>query len=274
MMDEISKPGSILRAERERQGLVIADVVPHLKLSEKQVEALENDDYEALPGDVFVRGFIRNYAKMLQIDPGPLLDSVRENLPQKTEIQPPRDVGIPFSPGPRRNWIHYAIALVLIAFSVLGYQIYRAGHPGTAKQVPAEKPPISAPLPKPVSEPVAPAPLPSEKNPEAGQIHVPVEKAPAPAASAVSAAPVKDAVVGQGPIRLVFSAPSWVQIRDKGGRLIYSKLGQAGTEQQVSGMAPFMLTIGNARQVKLFYKGSEVDLASHTRIDVAHLTLQ
>ena len=272
-MEEIDKPGSILRAERERQGLVIADVVPHLKLSEKQVEALENDDYAALPGDVFVRGFIRNYARMLQIDPEPLLNTVRENLPQKTEIQPPRDVGIPFSTGAKRNWIHYAIALVLIAFSVLGYQIYRGGHPGAVKPVPAEKPAISLPLPKPVAEPVAPAPKPLEKNPASAPVPVPREKAPASAASAVSAAPAQP-VVGQGPIRLVFSAPSWVQIRDKGGRLIYSKLGQAGTEQQVSGIPPFLLTIGNAHQVKLYYKGSEVDLASHTRIDVAHLTLQ
>ena len=56
-------PGAILLEERRRQSLSLTDVARQLKLSPRQVEALERDDYAALPGPVFVRGFMRNYAR-------------------------------------------------------------------------------------------------------------------------------------------------------------------------------------------------------------------
>lgn len=66
-------PGQQLAAAREAQGLTVEEVVRHTKLSTRQVLALEADAYDRLPGPVFVRGFIRNYARHLQLDPVPLL---------------------------------------------------------------------------------------------------------------------------------------------------------------------------------------------------------
>ena len=68
-----SRPGALLLAERREQGLSLGDVARQLKLSVRQVEALERDEYEAFPGPVFVRGFLRNYAKLLQLDPEALV---------------------------------------------------------------------------------------------------------------------------------------------------------------------------------------------------------
>lgn len=65
--------GRQLAAAREAQGLTVEEVVRHTKLSTRQVLALEADAYDQLPGPVFVRGFIRNYARHLQLDPVPLL---------------------------------------------------------------------------------------------------------------------------------------------------------------------------------------------------------
>ena len=50
-------PGRHLTAAREAQGLSIAEAAAALKLSPKQIEALENDWYDRLPGPIFVRGF-------------------------------------------------------------------------------------------------------------------------------------------------------------------------------------------------------------------------
>ncbi|MBC7945497.1 MAG: helix-turn-helix domain-containing protein [Burkholderiales bacterium] len=66
-------PGQRLAAAREARGLSIEDVVRHTKLSRRQVMALESDAHDQLPGPVFVRGFMRNYARHLQLDPAPLL---------------------------------------------------------------------------------------------------------------------------------------------------------------------------------------------------------
>src|SRR3982750_2873759 len=69
-------PGNVLATARHALDLSVSDVARHLKLSPAQVEALEAGAYERLPGPVFVRGFLRNYAKLLGIDPQPLLRSI------------------------------------------------------------------------------------------------------------------------------------------------------------------------------------------------------
>src|SRR5258706_9374755 len=74
-------PGTLLAA-REAQSLSVADVARQLKLSVHQVEALEAGEYHRLPGPVFVRGFIRNYARLLKVDPEQWLHSAADSLPR------------------------------------------------------------------------------------------------------------------------------------------------------------------------------------------------
>ena len=57
--------GQTFAAERERQGLSRADAAQRLHMSAWQVEALEGGDYARLPKGTFLRGFVRNYAKLL-----------------------------------------------------------------------------------------------------------------------------------------------------------------------------------------------------------------
>lgn len=66
-------PGTRLATERRAHGLTIEQIASQLNLAPRQIAALEADDYAALPGMVIVRGFLRAYAKLLKIDPVPLL---------------------------------------------------------------------------------------------------------------------------------------------------------------------------------------------------------
>ena len=59
----------------------IEDVARQLRLSVRQVTALEEDDYDKLAGGTFLRGFVRNYAKLLQMDAAPLLQRLEQSLP-------------------------------------------------------------------------------------------------------------------------------------------------------------------------------------------------
>lgn len=70
-----NKPGAVLAQERARQNLSVNDVANKLRISIRQIEALEADEYDKLPGVTFVRGFMRNYARLLQLDPEPLLQA-------------------------------------------------------------------------------------------------------------------------------------------------------------------------------------------------------
>ena len=70
-MDELSK---ILREAREARGLSLVQVQQELRISLRFLEALENGQYQLLPTPVHVRGYLRNYARLLKLDPQPLLD--------------------------------------------------------------------------------------------------------------------------------------------------------------------------------------------------------
>ncbi|MDO9063656.1 MAG: helix-turn-helix transcriptional regulator, partial [Sulfuricella sp.] len=67
------RAGKVLAEAREKLGLSVVEVARQLRLSPRQIEALEADDHASLPGKTFLRGFLRNYAKLLQLDPDPLL---------------------------------------------------------------------------------------------------------------------------------------------------------------------------------------------------------
>ena len=70
-MDEI---GHILREARENKGLTLEDVQAKIRINTRYLAALENGQYSALPTPVHARGFLRNYARFLGLDPQPLLD--------------------------------------------------------------------------------------------------------------------------------------------------------------------------------------------------------
>src|SRR5690606_29886115 len=64
-----SGAGAALARAREEQGLALADVAQQLKLAPRQIEALEQERFGALPGPTIARGMLRNYARLLKLDP-------------------------------------------------------------------------------------------------------------------------------------------------------------------------------------------------------------
>ena len=68
--------GQTLRIAREAQKLSVGDVALRLRLMQRQIEAIESDDFDSLGQPVFARGFVRNYARLLGLAPEPLLQSM------------------------------------------------------------------------------------------------------------------------------------------------------------------------------------------------------
>lgn len=77
-MDEI---GSILRDAREMKGLTVAEVQDEIRINADYLQALEEGQYHLLPTPVHVRGFLRNYARFLELDPEPLLERYEVAVP-------------------------------------------------------------------------------------------------------------------------------------------------------------------------------------------------
>ena len=112
--------GAALRSAREAVGLSIDAVAQQLKLAPRQVQALEDDDFAALPGRTFVRGFLRNYARYVGLDPDDVVAllpgaDVAPSLSRPTITPSSRPMGhLPADAPPRRSWTGWVIALVLV----------------------------------------------------------------------------------------------------------------------------------------------------------------
>jgi cytoskeleton protein RodZ len=76
-MDEL---GHILREARETKGFTLEDVQDEIRINAKYLKSLEEGDYAALPTPTHARGFLRNYAHFLGLDPQPLLNRYETSL--------------------------------------------------------------------------------------------------------------------------------------------------------------------------------------------------
>lgn len=270
--------GRTLAAAREQQALSIADVARQLRLGARQVEALEADDYVSLPGNTFVRGFIRNYARLLQLDPELLLQSFQQRAPSEALAMsaPPR--GGDFSVYPSKRWMWYAgaVAVMVIAAPLLIY--FALGGSDDAPPARTAKPVQPASRQATVALPsVAPMP-PSQQItlPAVPQQDAPVAVPQPDVAASPPAQPVRaeSAPAGSGRLVFKFGQESWTEVRDRDGKKIFSQLNSAGTEQTVQGEPPFTLVVGNAAHVSATYNGVPVDLTPYINVDVARLTLK
>lgn len=286
-------PVNPLAAARNAAGIALADAARQLKLSPWQVEALESGDYARLPGPVFVRGFIRNYARLLKIDPAPLLAEIalqaQAEVPVVVESE--TSTAIPFPGQSSFNWRPYAIGVLVVVAALVGYEFY-GDDGGEAPAVDTHA--VELPQPKVVpevtdgaakpNEPAAnaPAPVAAPATPPAAaaapasapRVETVVAPAAAPVAAPVEPRAAAERAPGEQVVRLMFTRESWVEVRDRQGRVIFSQLNAAGSAQAVSGQPPLRLVVGNASGVRVMFNDRLIDLAPHTQVDVARLNLE
>ncbi|MDP1682790.1 MAG: helix-turn-helix domain-containing protein [Burkholderiales bacterium] len=270
--------GELMIAARERWNLSAGDVARQLRLGLRQVEALEANRFDTLPGNTFVRGFIRNYAKVVQIDPATFLEAYERSRPQ---IQPPNIVAqteqIDFTTKPIPKWVWYiggAIAAAMLLPVVIYLALQDDESPAKAAPQAAPKAAIAQPgqahetpltLPPPQVISLGEAPMPASPGAMPQAVLIPPAALPGAAALATATGPV---------LKLKFEGDAWVEIRDKSGKKIFSQLSRAGSEQVVQGEPPLSLVVGDAARVRITYNGKPVDLTPHVKKTVARLTLE
>jgi cytoskeleton protein RodZ len=270
-------PNVRLSQARQAQSLTTADVARRLKLSVWQVEALESGRYQQLPGAVFVRGFIRNYARLLKLDPEELVHAATGLLPQsapRPETPPSRDT--PFPAAGTWRWRRFAVAAAVIVAVLSIYEFLFNDEPGT---VTPRRGPVAALPGSQDPEPAAPSRKPREaqaKQPAAAPASAPQIATTSLSEAAAGASQRRERIVhpDERELRFVFEEESWVEIRDRNDQTLFSQLNQAGTTRRVSGVPPLYIVVGNAQGVRMNFAGRDIDLARHTKFDVARLTLE
>lgn len=331
----VSNVGMALREAREAMGLSVHDIANRIKFAPRQVEALEANDFANLPQATFLRGFVRSYARVLQLDEAALIAALPAEPGSQTAVKAQVvDVAFPTLFSLQRVnllWLAGAFGVVL----VLGLFIFTRDGKSTAKPtevvveavslpatdaaasavtdaegkspaaevakvaaprkaqesvVPPKKPEPAAPQKKAESvvvqqksEPVVPQkkpePVVPQKNPEPLKVKepavkpVPLTAASAPAAEEKTAVPLESLM--RRPLHFVFGEAMFAEVIDVHGGVLLSRNVSRGSEKWIGGpgRAPYKISVSNPGKVKLYYKGSLIDLSAYPATEMAHFTV-
>lgn len=278
-----------LKDTRLERGFSHGEVSQRLKLRPRQLDRLESGEWRALGGAAFVRGHLRAYGKLLQVDVEPLIQSLSPELSQETLVPTPGlQAPLPTESGrfgfdgglggPRKRWGLGLLIGATVATLVLFFGPHSdpsqisswIGSPAEESSRPGHADAVSAPVPVPASE---------QTTADTASVSVPAIEVPISAASAgvtsgmsqgqntpLGPDSARPGAVAEAPprsfsaLRISASEESWVEVRRPGGAVVYSGIVKPGASVDLKDAPPFALTVGNAHAVRLEFEGRPVDL--------------
>lgn len=246
--------GATLREERLRRQLTLGEIARQTKISERFLKAIESEDFGILPGVVFTRNFVRQYAALVEMDPSPLLAALPSFDLETAPLPSPPQRSRQSSWDPRWNSAFASIAWTVLAAgaAVAAYVHFnRHVHPqeiqaAVVSKAPAEKT-TPVPQPTPASAEAAPA-----------ETQAPVDPAVSPKESSTATpAPVPDP---DSPVRVVIAAreDSWVQVT-AGGKTAFIGTLKANDSKSFSSDGPVRVRTGNAGGIDISLNGKTLE---------------
>ena len=294
--------GALLRDAREAAGLHIAALAVALKVPVAKLEALEADNFSALPDMVFVRALASSVCRTLKIDPqavlallpqgeGPRLSAGDVGLNAPVKGFAGRSSAAPFKGAGSRSFV-WAVGLLLIGAALMmflprGLDADLSAllkQPETTTKIPMPTGNVAQEISVAVgAEQRVPAPAPAaaagvgvelpagESIKPAGIASHPIVL-PSVEASAPSSAPAADAPSGV----LAFKArsESWIQVRDAAGALVLQRNLAPNELVSVSGVLPLAVVIGRADATEVFVRGKPYDIGPVSRENVARFEVK
>lgn len=292
--------GGVLYATRLEQGLSVVDVAKQLRLGNKQIEALEQDRFSDLPEPTIVKGFIRNYAKLLKISAEPLLAAYAEMMPDKEEYSFKLNPGInmKITGNQKSNTTRYFVLTIGLLLGVGAWFFYQnyVQKPNPINPIPdvvEALPELALPMSERVAE-VSEFQLEMPEQPQEQAVVEPSqtndavttgadEQTSEEVVSEKSVEPPQEAVaeevpssdIATGKTRIVFSASqeTWLSVINATGNEVYNKILYAGNRDVIDVYQPSEIVVGNAHGATLEVDGKSIDLAPYTRINVARVRL-
>lgn len=260
--------GGALRAARIARDLSTQAIAKQLRLGNAQIEALENNQFSALPEPTIVKGFIRNYAKLLKIPAEPILAAYAELMPKTDQYAFALGPGINMKMSDNTKlgsarYLLFTLLLLLILGVWFFYQHY-------------------------IQKPDAVNPMPEEAEMFAEELFL---QMPTPTIeTALPASDVTDDVTTNqqssevlteadrtlDTTRLVFNAKqeTWLSVVNQSGEEVYNKILYAGKRDIVDIEQPAEIVVGNAQGAMLTIDDKPIDLAPYTRMNVARVRLK
>lgn len=311
--EESPLPGARLRQVREERGLSRRDVARELHLSTTFLTSLEEDDYDRLPEPPFVKGYLRNYARLLGLSGEELAGAYQQRLDEDRRHRHEEEAVTAPRPRPPEWRLPALVVLVVILLIAVGWWLWPGqssapvGNEASATGPDMEQ--SSDPLPE--SDPPAVA-----RSDSADPLALPGQTSQ-PEGETSNAAPLDDEAAGTGAgtdagaadawtapgrtpgespaggtgrepepepaaapastvdrIVMEFSRVCWIKIVDASGHTLSQGRQDAGSRVDVEGEAPFRVTIGDAAAVSsISINDAPATLPSHRSGDVVRVTL-
>lgn len=290
--------GTILREARQAAGVHVAALAVALKVPVSKLEALEADNFGALPDAVFTRALASSICRTLKIDPAPVLERLPQSQPPRLSADsgglnaafkdPHAKAAAPLASSSGSRSVAMAVLALLVGAAVV-YFLPRGPQESASPEVPAAE--AAAPAPTPAAEPapaaapaaaVAPA-VPAAPTASAAVAAPAAVVAPAAAPASVAAqAPVasasgaaaQPAVTPSGIVEFRARAESWIQVRDASGTVTLQRSLAAGETASASGKLPLSVIVGKASATEVLVRGTPFDLASVARENVARFEVK
>ena len=297
--------GAYLKRLRNEKNISVAEVAAKMYLQPQVIEALEQDDHENLPGQLYIYGYLQHYAKILDAPADQILSMYKKDTSdsreQGTESPTHRK---PDTKEPKK-WLYAIIYLALFILVLLSFALWRSkyaqepveatggmDHPVTVVED-TDTPPGQArstetegteqetyaadiPVPETAQEPeTTPEPVDESQTTRTQQPETPTTTT----VSEPGTAPTheeKTITAGIGPdtVKLVLSIDCWIEIFDADNEKVFYDLARVGQTLVLSGTAPFSVLLGNADAATVEFNNTPFDITPHvTGIGIARFVL-
>jgi cytoskeleton protein RodZ len=306
-------PGKLLQVAREEKNLRPEDIAYEIRLTAAQVLALEENDYSRMPEETYVRGYLRNYARLVGISENDILMSfarLSRSSEKKAQAVLPTNEDDSGKANKSVRWLAVGIVsavIILSAVWVLNPYDNLAIEENVAETPVIVEKPVSSEVPvgasilnlnKPAEEPAvdesSPAskeamestsePAPGTQSDTGLDIQAETSRsdsslqqdvAVVPTASSEAESETSDAplATNDGTLFINYSKDSWTDVRDADGKKLLYRTVKKGEKIALAGKLPMTLFFGFAQGVKVTFNGVEVDVSAHTRGVFARFTV-
>ena len=289
----VADVGELLRSTRLKRNLSQEEVAHELRIDMRQLDAIENNQFDSFSSPVFVQGYLRNYARLLDLDPEPILNEFRSVSQIKNpEIVPIKKVMTSAGGGsqiPLSKFTPVVLGVVTVLVVIwLGSNLYSfiqemSDDSSEVAEVEEntetidvlnrfqevqERQDTNVADTSEVSEPVqSPRPVVSAIPSVSTTNAVTPSSTPE---EVTAAEPVPQAKVSA---KFQFNEDSWIEVYDVNNDRLLARIGRAGTAKSIEGVPPLRVVLGNAPGVKVEFEGEPYKVRIRQGAQVARFKL-
>ena len=263
-------PGQLLKEARKKTRRRYKRLSSELSIPEKYLEALEENNFSIMAGPTYVKGYLRAYAKKLDLDPETVIAAFDRYLKDQRRLEKKGIKKEQKKETKKKLSYIYALIFFLIASITLLIAFIPERNNDSEKKEDRsfseteiqnlnDIPPILN------TKPALSIELEQDTSQNIPDLNIQEEVIALEITDDVKDETNKLSIETINTIEMNFSGDCWIELMDKNGIIEY-RLAKAGTSMFFEGLGPFKLLIGNSKRVELFYNDVKVSLASTTNV--------